>query len=264
MFAFVRAVSPHLAACELTHLARAPIDVPRAAAQHAAYCAALADAGCVVQYLPPLPDAPDAVFVEDTALLLDGHAIITRPGAASRAAETSSVAVTVAAHFIVQELPAGQLEGGDVLRIGRTLFVGATTRSDEAGVAALRACTAPLGFTVRKVAVGACLHLKTGVTYLGNDGNGRATLLLNPDWIDAGVFADLGTLAVLPVDAAEPWAANTLRIHDTLLLPAGNRRTQTRLVALGFKVRVVDISELQKAEAGLTCMSLLGAPTAAV
>jgi dimethylargininase len=264
MFAFVRAVSPRLAACALTHLARAPIDVARAAAQHAAYRGALADAGCMVFDLPPLPDAPDAVFVEDTALLLDGHAIITRPAATSRAVETPSVAATVAAHFIVHELPAGRLEGGDVLRIGRRLFVGATTRTDEAGIGALRACTASLGFNVRKVAVGACLHLKTGVTYLGADGNARETLLLNPGWIDAGVFADLGKLAVLPVDAAEPWAANTLRVHDTLLLPAGNPRTQARLLELGFKVCVVDISELQKAEAGLTCMSLLGEPATAV
>src|SRR3954447_21182962 len=130
MKAFTRAVSPRLPECALTHLDRTPIDVCRAIAQHAAYEQALADAGFEVHRLPELADDPDAVFVEDTALLLDGHAIITRPGAASRAGEAESTAAGLAAEFELHRIERGFLDGGDVLRIGRSLNVGVSTRTD--------------------------------------------------------------------------------------------------------------------------------------
>src|SRR3954452_21001912 len=122
--AFTRAVSPNIAQCELTHLERHPISAERAAAQHAAYEQALRDAGADVIRLPDLPDDPDAVFGEDTALLLDGHAVITRPGAASRIGETESTAAGLDDHFEVHRIASGFLDGGNVLRIGRTLYVG--------------------------------------------------------------------------------------------------------------------------------------------
>src|SRR3954447_4155491 len=123
MKAFTRAVSPRLPECALTHLDRTPIDVCRAIAQHAAYEQALADAGVEVIRLPELADDPDAVFVEDTALLLDGDAIITRPGIASRADETESTAAGLTDHFEVHRITSGHVDGGDVLRISRTLYV---------------------------------------------------------------------------------------------------------------------------------------------
>jgi dimethylargininase len=184
MKAFTRAVSPKLPECALTHLDRTPIDVAKAIAQHAAYEQALADAGCEVIRLPELPDDPDAVFVEDTALLLDGHAVITLPGVASRAGETESSAAGLAANFELHRIASGFLDGGDVLRIGRTLYVGVSSRN-------------------------------------------------------------------------EPAAANCLRLTDRLILPAGNPRTADRLRERGFEVIEVDVSELQKAEAGVTCMSLI-------
>ena len=250
--AYTRAVSPRLAECALTHLDRSPIDVARAARQHAAYEAALADAGCKIVRLPELPDDPDGVFVEDTAILLGGDAIITRPGVSSRAAETGSSAAGLASDFRVHRLIAGTLDGGDVLRIERTLYVGLSSRTDAAGAAALAAIVAPLGYRLVTVEPAQCLHLKTAVTYAGHDKAGRPTILINPDWVDPRLFE-----GVRAVEVAEPFAANGVRVGDRLLLPAGNPRTADRLVALGFDLTEIDVSELQKAEAGVTCMSLV-------
>jgi dimethylargininase len=251
--AFTRAVSPRIAECQLTHLERVPIDARKAAAQHAAYEQVLSDAGVQVIRLPDLPEDPDAVFVEDTALLLDGHAIITRPGAASRIGETSSTADGLAAHFDVHRISDGFIDGGDVLRIGRRLYVGLSTRTDRAGVAALAAVAAPLGYQVIAAEAGACLHLKTGATFAGHDASGTPVLLFNRQAIHPAQFADVDPLAV---DEAEA-AANCLRVGERLVLPAGNPATAERLRERGFHVIEIDVSELQKAESGVTCMSLL-------
>ncbi len=246
--AYTRAVSPALPRCALTHLARAPIDMARALAQHAAYERALAGAGCAVRRLADLPGAPDGVFVEDTAILLGRHAIITRPGNAARAGETASTAEGLAGDFTLHALAEGMLDGGDVLRVGGTLFVGQSARSDAAGARALAALAAPLGFAVVPVAVHGCLHLKTAVTWLGD------ALLVNAAWIDTAAFA---ALPLVPVAPGENWAANTLRIGDTIFAAAGNSATNARLRERGYGVQELEIDELQKAEAGLTCLSLI-------
>ena len=253
--AFTRAVSPRLAECALTHLAREPIDAARAAAQHAAYEQALADAGFDVIRLPELPEDPDAVFVEDTALLLGEHAVITRPGAPSRADETKSTAEGLEPYFTVHRLGAGTVDGGDVLHVGARLYVGQSSRTDVMGTEALAKIVAPLGYTVVPVELGRCLHLKTAVTFAGPDGAGRPTLLVNPEWVDPGLFA--GTEPVLVADG-EPSAANCVRAGDRLIVAAGSPRTVARLRDRGFHVVEIDLSELQKAEAGGTCMSLIG------
>ncbi|MGH6728644.1 MAG: hypothetical protein ACREBK_00685, partial [Sphingomicrobium sp.] len=129
--AFTRAVSPRLAECELTHLERVPIDSAAAAAQHAAYEQALRGAGCDIHRLPELPGHADSVFVEDTALLLGEHAILTRPGAQSRRGEIEATARGLAPHFTLHRIEAGFVDGGDVLRIGRRLYVGLSTRTDQ-------------------------------------------------------------------------------------------------------------------------------------
>jgi dimethylargininase len=252
--AFTRAVSPRLAECALTHLDRQPIDPARAADQHAAYEQALADAGATIARLPALPDDPDAVFVEDTAILLGDSAIITRPGAASRAGETDSTAAGLAGAFTVVRMAAGRLDGGDVLRVGRTLYVGLSSRSDAAGAAELGALAGPLGFTVVPVALDACLHLKTAVSCIGAGASGAPFLLLNPAWVSAATFGDLAAIAV---DPAEPFSANAVRVGERLIMPANQPRTAQRVRDAGFHVVEVDVAELQKAEAGVTCMSLI-------
>ena len=252
--AYTRALSPRLADCQLTHLAAAPIDIARAQAQHTAYERALADAGLAVERLPPLPDHPDGVFVEDTALILGRDAVITRPGAASRAGETASTAAGLAGAFAVHRLGAGTLDGGDVLPIGATLYVGRSARTSDEGIAALAALVGPLGYAVVPVEAQGCLHLKSGVTFAGPDGAGTPVLLHHPDWVASAPFADVEPLAVAP---DEPNAANVLRVGARLFVSAEAPRTAERLARRGFDVILLDVSELHKAESGLTCMSLI-------
>ncbi|MBW0007205.1 MAG: dimethylarginine dimethylaminohydrolase [Sphingomonas sp.] len=245
--AYTRAVSPRLAECQLTHLDRTPIDAARAAEQHANYEAALRLAGFEVIRLPELADDPDAVFVEDTALLLDGHAIITRPGAPSRIGEVESTAEGLAGDFELHRITRGHVDGGDVLRIGKRLHVGLSTRTDAQGIGALAELVGPLGFEVVKTELRDCLHLKTGATFAGN-----GVLLYNSAAVDPAQFS-----GVEPVAAIEPAAANCVRAGDHLIIAAGSPRTAELLRGRGFNVIEVDVSELQKAEAGGTCMSLI-------
>jgi len=247
--AFTRAVSPRLAECQLTHLERIPIDATKAHDQHAAYEQALRGAGFEIVRLPELREEPDAVFVEDTAILLDGHAVITRPGAASRAGETQSTAAGLADHFELHRVERGFVDGGDVLRIGRRLYVGRSTRTDAAGIDALAELVRPLGYEVVRAQLRDCLHLKTGATCADSD-----VLLYNEQCIDPAQFIGVEALAVA---SDEPAAANCVRAGDRIILPAGNPRTADRLRNHGLAVVEVDVSELQKAESGVTCMSLI-------
>jgi len=250
LHAITRAPSPNLAACELTHLQREAIDAARAAAEHEAYERALAELGCRVEQLPAEPDLPDSVFVEDAAVVLPELAIITRPGAESRRAETQSVAAALSRYRVLHAIvePA-TLDGGDVLRIGRDLYVGLTSRTNRDAVGQVAATLEPLGYSVRGVQVRGCLHLKSAASWLGGD-----RVLLNPEWLDEQMFAGLDCIHVHP---GEPRAANVLQLDGTLLCPAACARTRERLERRGFAVRPVDITELAKAEAGMTCSSLI-------
>jgi dimethylargininase len=248
--ALTREVSPNLSGCELTHLARAVIDPALARAQHREYENCLVRLGCDVRRIPPAPDLPDAVFVEDTAVVLDELAVITRPGADSRRPETGSVAQSLrpfrALRFI--EEPA-TLDGGDVLTLGRHLFVGLSRRTNAAGIEQLRSIVTPYGYRVTAVELSGCLHLKSAVTAVGNE-----MLLVNPAWVDPGRFA--GQTAI-NVDTSEPFAANALLVNDTVLYPAAYPNTRKSLEAHGLRVATVDVSELAKAEGGVTCCSLV-------
>jgi dimethylargininase len=248
--AITREVSPSIGQCELTHLAREAIDVDLAQAQHRQYEACLAALGCQIRRLPPEPELPDAVFVEDVAVVLDELAIMTRPGAASRRPEARSVAAALAPYRRLAYIQApGSLDGGDVLRIGQTLWVGLSGRSNPAGMEQMHALLAPLGYTVRGVPVDGCLHLKSAVTQVARD-----TLLINPAWVDAGAF---GPMNLIEVDPVEPFAANALLIGDTVIYPAAYPATRRRLEERGIPIRPVDVSELGKAEGGVTCCSVI-------
>jgi dimethylargininase len=248
--AITRPVSPSLARCELSHIARQPIDWRRAARQHRRYERALAALGCTIQHLPAEPDLPDAVFVEDAAVVLDELAVITRPGARSRRPETTSVAAALAPHRPLHHIVApGTLDGGDVLRIGTRVFVGASGRSNRTGREQLRVLLAPHGYRVIDVAVTHCLHLKSAVTAVADE-----TVVIQRAWVDAAAFRGLD---LIDVDPGEPFAANALRVADTILVPAAHRRTRRQLEARGLAVKGVDVSELAKAEGGVTCCSLV-------
>lgn len=248
--ALTRAPAATLAECELTYLDRAPIDLALARRQHAAYCAALHEAGARVVTLPPEDRFPDSVFVEDPALILDEVAVLTRPGVASRQGEVDLLAPAIAVYRPTVRLqPPATLEGGDVMRIGRTLFVSPSRRTNLAGIAALRSLVAPFGYTVVSVTLRDGLHLKTACTALDAE-----TVLLYPAWVDA---ASLAGYRLVPVAPDEPLAANTLRVNATVLMSAAFPRTQAIVAGLGYSVVAVDSSEFQKAEGALTCMSLL-------
>lgn len=248
--ALTRAVSPTLASCELEYQPRQPIDIAKAEAQHRGYEECLRSLGVHVISLPAEPEFPDAVFVEDPALVLDEIAVMTRMGAASRRGESASLARAIEPfrelHWLTE--PA-TLEGGDVMRIGRRIFVGASRRSNRAGIAQLTGIVRPYGYRVEAVEVRGCLHLKSACTWLG-----RNTILANRDWID---MEPLAGFQVMEVDADEPGAANALTIDDTTIFPTAFPKTAKRLEDAGWKLRLLDISELMKAEAALTCSSLI-------
>jgi len=248
--ALVRGVSPAMGRCELTHRERQPIDIERAEAEHRQYVTALTDLGCRVYELPADPNLPDSVFVEDTAVIVGDAVVITRPGAASRRPEVEPIRAYLSSHLEIlrMEYPAS-LDGGDVLRVGRTLYVGASGRTDAAGIAQLRALVAPRGYDVVPVAVTGCLHLKSAVTEVAD-----GVLLANRMHIDVRAF---GQGKWIDVDLREPDAANGLRVGDAVLFPAAYPRTAERLRRLGILVRTVSVSELAKAEGAVTCCSLI-------
>jgi dimethylargininase len=245
-----RAVSQSMNECQLAFVERQPIDIGKAIAQHGQYEALLASLGIGVVSLPAIPDLPDAVFVEDPAIVLDEIAIMTRMGTESRRGESASLAEAIARFRPLRWITEpGTLEGGDVVRIGSTLFVGRSARSNDAGIAQLARELWPLGYAVQVVEMRNCLHLKSACTYLGRD-----TLLANRDWVDLGPFGNLRVLDVVP---EEPAAADVLAVGDTAIIPASFPETARILDLAGWRVLPIDVSELQKAEAGVTCMSLI-------
>ena len=248
--ALTREVSPSLARCELTHMGREPIDIDRARAQHHAYEDVLRSIGCEVRRLPPEPELPDAVFVEDAAVVFDELAVVTRPGAASRRGEVASVAETLASYRTLSAIEApATLDGGDVLVVRKTVFVGLSTRTNDEGARQLQAAIGPQGYSVQPLTVRSCLHLKSAATRVG-----PATVLLNPDWVDARAFA---AFERIEVDPDEAWAANALAVGGSVIHPTAFARTRERLLRRGLDVRGVDLSELAKAEGGVTCCSLV-------
>jgi len=248
--AITRAPSPSLADCKLTFLPREPIDLAKARAQHHAYEQLLADLGVRLIRLPAEPQLPDAMFVEDPALVLDELAVIFPLGASSRRPEAPSLAAALRPFRELQyvTLP-GTVEGGDILRVGRQLFVGLTARSNADGIAQLARITAPYGYNVVGVPVTGCLHLKSAVTALD-----ASTLLGNRAWFDSSVFSGF---AWVDVDPGESHAGNVLTLAGAVIFPTAFPRTRERIEAHGFRVTTLDISELQKAEAALTCSSLI-------
>lgn len=246
----MRPPGPELERCELTHLTREPIDLELAGEQHAAYCAALEEAGLAVRRLESLPAHPDGCFVEDPALVLDEVAVITRPGAASRVGETRDLEAHLVTELALEHLPAGvHLEGGDVLEVEDVLYTGLSSRTDHGGMKALAHLVLGHGYRVKAVGVEGCLHLKTAVTYLG-----QGTLLANPNWADLSRFS---THSCIEVHQGEPGGANALKLGDRLVMSTEFPRTADRVEAAGFKVVRVALSEFHKAEAGPTCLSLL-------
>lgn len=250
LIAVTRKVSPRMAECQLTHLARAPIDLGRAAEQHLAYEQQLEALGCQVLSLPAEPELADSVFVEDVAVAFDELAVVAYPGAESRRAEVGTVAGALAPYRnLVAIEPPGTLDGGDVLTVGKRVFVGLSQRTNQAGLEQMRALLAPHGYSVESVPVERCLHLKSAVSQVA-----ERALLINPAWIEPSAFRDF---ELIEVEAAEPFAANALLVKKAVLYPAAYAGTRKRLEQRGIRVLPVEVSELAKAEGGVTCCSLI-------
>lgn len=227
-----------------------PIDLDRARRQHAAYEAVLESLGWTIVRLAVLDEQPDAVFVEDAAIALDELAVVAPMGASSRRGESRSVEEALARYLPVTRLTApATLDGGDVMRAGRRIFVGRSRRTNVAAIGQLQELLAPYEYEVIPVDVKGALHLKSACSFLG----GR-TMLANAEWVDLSPFAGFG---VLKVDAAEAWGASVLHAEGHVVMPTGFARTARMLADAGLTVHEVDLTEIRKAEGGPTCLSIL-------
>ncbi len=250
LLAITRDVSPRFNECEITHIDRSPIDVNVAQAQHQGYVQALKELGCAVLELPAEADLPDSVFVEDTAIVLPEVALITRPGADSRKPETESIARALRPYreLVFIESPA-TVDGGDVLVVGKNIYVGMSTRSNQAAVHQMNSLLGKYGYKAQRVEMHDCLHLKTAVTRVDDK-----TLLINRKWVDVENFEGFD---LIDVDEAEPFAANCLPMSDSIIFPVAFPGTTAKLEARGYTVKPVVMDELAKAEGAVTCCSLI-------
>jgi dimethylargininase len=248
--ALTRAVSPLLSECELTHLNRNPIDLKKAEKQHTDYEDALTRMGYFVRRLPETPHLPDGVFVEDAAVVFDEVGIITRPGAVSRRPETESMAEILKEYRELKfiEEP-GTIDGGDVLILGKRVYIGISQRTNRNAILQFSEILAPYGYTVTGVNVSGCLHLKTALTPIEDD-----LLLINPDWVDGDIFEGYHTEAIHP---DEPYGANVMRFKNWALCPSAFSHTLEWLNTRDYDIISIDQSEMAKAEAGLTCCSVI-------
>lgn len=248
--AITREVSSRFNECEITHIDRTPIDLDIARAQHRAYVQALAKIGCQVIELDEERNLPDSVFVEDTAFILPEVAVITRPGADSRKPETESIIQALSSHRpLVHVVAPATVDGGDVLVLGKNIFIGMSTRSTPEAVTQLQGLLDNYGYTVVGVKLTDCLHLKTAVTRVDDN-----TLLINKNWVSPEHFTGFD---LIDVDSSEPFAANCLPVKDVIIYPTTFPNTQKKLEQKGFKIVNVNLDELAKAEGAVTCCSLI-------
>lgn len=217
--------------------------------QHQAYVACLQSLGLDVKVLDPLIGFPDAYFVEDVAVVTPEVAVITRPGAGARRGEAGPMAPVLAEHRLLEWIRGpGTIDGGDVLMVGRHFFIGVSERTNQAGADQLGEILARHGCTWEAIPVGAGLHLKSSVNWVG-----ERNMLLTPDFANRPEFEDYQRIVL---DPSEAYAGNTLWINGSLLTPAGFPDTRAKLDQLGLPVIELETSEVQKMDGGLTCMSL--------
>ena len=217
--------------------------------QHRAYARALSDLGLEIEILEPLPNFPDAYFVEDVAVITSEIAVITRPGALARRGEEEAMVEVLARHRPIARIQSpGTLDGGDVLMVGRTVLVGLSDRTNANGAAQLIGILAPLGFECLTIPVGEGLHFKSSVTWVGGN-----RLLVSQSFAER---PDLSSYDLLVVGPDEEYASNTLLVNGTLITPKGFPDTLAKLKTLGIPVVELDTTEARKMDGGLTCMSL--------
>lgn len=248
--AITRDVNAGMGGCELTFLPRAAIDTAQAVQQHQDYQSVLSSLGCEIVAIATETGLADSVFIEDTALVLDEIAVLCRPGAASRRPEIAGVEAVLRQYRPLASIRSpGTLDGGDLLCVGKTIYAGLSTRSNQSGIEQLRNIVADHGYAVKAVEFADCLHLKSAVTEVS-----PGSLLMNSSWVSKSAFEGC---ELIDIDKDEPHAANALLMGRSVIYPSSFPRTLDRLVARGIDVIPVDLSELQKAEGAVTCCSLI-------
>ena len=250
LIAITREVNAAIGSCELTFLPRVKIDTGVVLQQHQQYQTLLSSLGCKVVTVSTEPGLADSVFIEDTAIVLDEIAVLCRPGAESRRPEVAGVENVLQEYRTISSIqPPGTLDGGDLLRIGKVIYAGLSTRSNQSGIEQLRSIVADYGFSVKTVETTKCLHLKSAVSEVA-----PGSLLINSDWISRDAFRDC---ELIDVDREEPHAANALLVGRSVIYPSSFPHTRDKLVSRGIDLIPVDMSELQKAEGAATCCSLI-------
>lgn len=224
----------------------------KALEQHAAYIEALKACGVDVMVLPPMEEYPDSCFVEDVAVLADGCAIITNPGAESRNGETEGIIDAVKKFYTDDQIgyikDPGTLEGGDVMMCGKTFYIGVSARTNEEGIKQFADHFEKFGYEVVAVPLSEVLHLKTGVNYIENN-----KMLVSGEFIDKEIFKDYEKI-VVPEE--EAYGANCIWMNDTVIVPEGYPAVQKAVSDAGYKIITVDTSEFRKIDGGLSCLSL--------
>jgi len=217
--------------------------------QHQAYIEALGSIGLEVTILEANDAFPDACFVEDVAVLTSDFAVLTNPGADTRRGEKHLIESALHSQFEnLYRIENGTLEGGDVMMVGKQFFVGLSDRTNQAGIDAFRTILEQEGCTLSEVNMKEMLHLKTGVSYLENN-----TMMVFGEFEQEALFKDFRQIKVQPDDA---YAANSVWINGSVLVPAGFEKVSQQIVAYGYQVIELEMSEFQKLDGGLSCLSL--------
>ncbi len=225
-------------------------DYEQAMRQHQEYIRVMQSCGVAVKILPPDEDYPDSCFVEDPAVVTEKMAVITNPGAPTRNGETAAIRQALEEFFDILEYirAPGTLEGGDVLRVENHFYVGLSTRTNAAGASQFINIISKYGFAGSVVPLKEMFHLKTGVSYLGDN-----TLLVAGELIEHPQFSGFNKIVV---DETEMYAANCIRVNDYVVMPAGFPKTEAKLLEAGFSIKKVPMGEFQKIDGGLSCLSL--------
>jgi dimethylargininase len=251
-----------LAGAVLTHVPRRAVNAAALLRQHGDYVKALDAAGFSVRRLPSLSGYPDATFVEDLGFALPDVVVLGRPAERTRRGEAEATAHALpngewanllaagggGQRTVAQLVPPATMDGGDVLAMGSRVLVGRSARTNDAAAAQLSEILEPLGYRVDRVPVTGALHLKTACTPLDAE-----TLLVNPRWVDRTA---LEGFRLVEADPTEPFGANVLAAPRAIVAPASAPRTVEIVRASGRNVLAVDVSEFEKAEGGVTCLSL--------
>jgi len=246
--AIVRDVAESYDQCVTTQ--QESIDVPLAKTQHQHYCNALKKAGVELIHIDADNRLPDCCFVEDTAIIVDDVAIITNPGARSRREEVAAMEKAISKYRTVHRIsPPATIDGGDVLKVGKKIFVGLSQRTTQDSIDQVAQMVKSSNYEVIPVPIHKTLHLKSAVTALSD-----SYIIMAQGFFDARIFTGYEKIEVPP---GEEYAANCLSVNENIFIPRGFPQTKSLIVRAGFSIVELENSEFRKGDGALTCLSVL-------